>query len=163
MTQRIPVLRSGQGKRCHAPARRATKTILGGQAPSVLDALVQAFPNPVLYWQESKLVELLARVVVDFDIRVVFDVPPGSWALAEAALRLGICYVGVTTDATHTSWLGNALYRVAMTHLASLGRPMDNKEVAGDVNAHFGDVLVGFKEGADMDDVDVGQLLSDSV
>ena len=107
--------------------------------------------------------ELFEQILQDFDIRCVFDVSPGSGALAEAALRQGICYVGVTTDTTHTRWLGNVLDRVAMTHVATPGRPIYNKEMAVDVNSHFGDVMAAFQENAEMDDVDVGELMPDSV
>ena len=138
------------------------KKILGGNAASVPEPLLQAMPAPVLFWQESKPVELLEQILVDFDIRAVFDVSPGSGALAEAALRLGICYVGVTTDTSHARWLGNVLDRVAMTHVATVGRPLYNKEMAVDVNSHFGDVLAGMQESADMEDVDVGDLMPDS-
>jgi len=137
-------------------------SVFGRRAPSVPDQMLQAFPNPVLYWQESKPVELFEQILTDFEIRAIFDVSPGSGALAEAALRLGICYVGVTTNSTHTRWLGNVLDRVAMSHLGTPGRPIYSKELASDVNSYFGDMLAGLKESADMEDVDVGELLPDS-
>ena len=131
-------------------------------AAGVPEQLLQVFPNPVLFWQETKPVELYEQMLQDFDIRAVFDASPGSGALAEAALRLGISYVGVTTSSTHAKWLGNVTDRVAMSHLATPGRPLYNQQLAKDVNSHFGDMLAGLQESADMEDVDVHELLPDS-
>ena len=161
---------SGIPKRSRQAMPRITeedkKSIFDGsqnQAHGVPDALLQAFPNPVLFWQESKPVELFEQLLLDFDIRVVFDVSPGSGCLAEAALRLGICYVGVTTKATHAKWLGNVMDRVAMSHVVTPGRPCYLKDVAADVQTYFGAMLAGLKESADMEDVDLAELLKDSV
>ena len=107
--------------------------------------------------------ELLEQLLTDFDIRSIFDVSPGSGALAEAALRLGICYVGVTTNRTHARWLGNVIDRVAMSHLGTLGMPIYDKELASDVNAHSGDLIVGLQESADMDDVDIAGLFPSTI
>ena len=128
-------------------------------AHGVPDALLQAFPNPVLLWQEAKPVELYEQIFTDFDIHGVFDVSPGSGACAEAALRLGICYVGVTTKTAHSRWLGNVMDRVAMSHAVTPGRPCYMKDIAGDLQTHFGDVLAGLQESADMEDVDLEDLL----
>ena len=132
-------------------------------AHGVPDPLLRAFPNPVLFWQESKPVELFEQLLLDFDIRGVFDVSPGSGCLAEAALRLGICYVGVTTKATHAKWLGNVMDRVAMSHVVTPGRPCYSKDLAADVQTHFGAMLAGLKESEDMEDVDLAELMTDSV
>ena len=48
--------------------------------------------------------ELVEQLLTDVDVRGVFDISPGSSALAEAALRLGISYVSVTTKSTHAKW-----------------------------------------------------------
>ena len=80
---------------------------------------------------------MFEELLLDFDIRGVFDLSPGSGCLAEAALRLGICYVGVTTKAAHAKWLGNVIDRVAMSHVVTPGRPCYLKDLAGDVQAHF--------------------------
>ena len=69
----------------------------------------------------------------------------------------------VTTNTTHTRWLGNVLDRVAMSHIATVGMPTYNKDMACDINSHFGEVLAGLKESAGMEDVDVGLLIPDSV
>ena len=158
---------SGITKRSRKAMPRITeedkRLIVGGSASGVPDQLLQAFPNPVLYWQEAKPVDLLEQLLTDFDMRAVFDISPGSGALAEAALRLGISYVGVTTTSTHAKWLGNVIDRVAMGHLAMPGRPLYNKEVASDVNTYFGDMLAGLQESADMEDVDVDSLMPECV
>ena len=118
-----------------------THLILEGSAAGVPDQLLQACTNPVLYWQESKPVALMEQLLTDFGVCGVFHISPGPAALAEAALRVGISYVGVTAKSTHAKWLGNVIDRVAMSHLATPGRPMHNKELATDVNAYFGDML----------------------
>ena len=107
--------------------------------------------------------ELYEQLLLDFDIRGVFDVYPGSGCLAEAALRLGICYVGVTTKATHAKWLGNVMDRVAMSHVVTPGRPCYFKDLAADVQTHFGAMLAGLKESEDMEDVVLAELMTDSV
>ena len=76
---------------------------------------------------------------------------------------MGICYVGVTTNTAHTKWLGNVLDRVAMSHVTTPGRPIYNKELANSVMTYFGDMLAGLQESADMEDVDVGEIMPDSV
>ena len=116
----------------------------------------------MLLWQEAKPVEFYEQLLTDFDIHGVFDVSPGSGACAEAAMRLGICYVGVTTKAAHAKWLGNVLDRVAMSHAATPGRPCYLKELAGDVQTYFGDMLAGLQESEEMEDVDLEELLPES-
>ena len=63
--------------------------------------LLQAFPNPVLFWPEGKPVEFLEELLLDFDVRGVFALSPGCGFLAEAASRFGICYAGATVEAIH--------------------------------------------------------------
>jgi len=139
-------------------------SIFGNPATAgVPEQLLQAFPNPVLFWQESKPVDLLEELLLNFDIRGVFDLSPGSGALAEAALRLGICYVGVTTKAAHAKWLGNVADRVTMSHIATLGRPCYQKDLESEVQLHFGDMLAGMRESADMEDLDVTELMPNSM
>ena len=48
----------------------------------------------------------MEQLLTDVGVRGVFDISPGSAALAEAALRLGISYVGVAAKSTHAKWLG---------------------------------------------------------
>ena len=133
--------------------------IVDSKAAGVPEQLLQLFPNPVLFWQESKPVDLFEQLLIDFDIRACFDVSPGSGALAEAALRLGICYVGVTTKAMHAKWLGNVVDRVAMSHMATPGRPCYQKDLAFDVQNYFSDMLAGLEESNDGEDVDVADLM----
>ena len=82
--------------------------------------------------------------------------------MTEAALRLGLCYVGVTTKASHTKWLGNVLDRITMNHIATPGRPCYSKELASLAQSHFGERLAGMEESANMEDVDLAELLPDT-
>ena len=99
--------------------------------------------------------ELLERLLSDFDIRSVFDASLGSGALAEACLRLGILYVGVTTSATHSKWLGNVTDNIVLNHMSTPGRPCYQKDTANEVKLHFSDVLVALEENAVAEDIDM--------
>ena len=134
--------------------------IMGAGFAGVPEQLLQSFPNPVLFWQEAKPIEIYEQILTDFDIRCVFDVSPASGALAEAALRLGICYVGVTTKATHAKWLNNVLDNVALAHMATPGRPCYAKDSADEIQTHFADILVGLEEAAAAEDLDMEQIMS---
>ena len=83
--------------------------------------------------------------------------------MAEAALRLGICYVGVTTKATHAKWLNNVIDRVAMSHVVTPGKPCYMKDLVDNIQTHFGPMLARLQESAEMEDVDLEALMPDSV
>ena len=46
-----------------------------------------------------------------------------------------------------------------MSHAVTPGRPCYLKELAGDLQTHFGAMLAGLQESADMEDVDVAELM----
>ena len=153
MTSPIRAFHVAPGRPCLASLRGTQKHIFdsfGHTAHGVPEQLLQAFPNPVLFWQEKKPVELFEQLLQDFDIRGVFDLSPGAGCLAEAALRLGICYVGVTTKATHAKWLNNVIDRVAMSHVVTPGKPCYLKDLVDNVQTHFGPMLAGLQESAEM-------------
>ena len=66
------------------------RLMVEGSVAGVPDQLLQTFPKPVLYWQERTPVELMEQLLTGFDVRGVFVISPGSAALVEVALRLGI-------------------------------------------------------------------------
>ena len=121
----------------------------------VPDSLLHAFPHPPLFWQEAKPIQLYEQMLADYDVRSIFDVSPGSGALAEAAMALGITYVGVTTRPTHAKWLNNVLDRAVLSHITMPGRPCHQTELAGDVQKYFSDILLAAADIAAGDDVDV--------
>ena len=130
--------------------------IVGMFSPAgVPESLMQEFSNPILFWQEGKPVEIYEQMLADFDVRSVFDVSPGSGALAEACLRLGITYVGVTTRPTHATWLSNVLDRVVLGHIVTPGRPCYQKDFAVEVQTHVSDILLVLQESESADDFDM--------
>ena len=136
------------------------KSIVGNESPAnVPKELLQHFPNPVLFWQEAKPVEIYEQLLLDFDIRSIFDVSPGSGGLAEAALKLGVMYVGVTTSQTHTKWLDNALDRVAVGHTKTPGRPCYDKEFAAEVQTHCSDILIALDTESDKHGTDPVEVM----
>ena len=48
-----------------------------------------------------------------------------------------------------------------MSHVVTPGRPCYFKDLAADVQTHFGAMLAGLKESGDMDDVDLAELMPD--
>ena len=137
-------------------AEKDKAEIVGMSSPAgVPENLTQEFSNPILFWQEAKPVELYEQLLADFDARSVFDVSPGSGALAEACLRLGISYVGVTTRMTHATWLSNVLDRMVLGHIVTPGRPCYQKDFAAEVRTHVSDILRALEEAESADDIDM--------
>jgi hypothetical protein len=137
-------------------AEKDKAEIVGMSSPAgVPENLTQEFSNPILFWQEAKPVELYEQLLADFDARSVFDVSPGSGALAEACLRLGISYVGVTTRMTHATWLSNVLDRMVLGHIVMPGRPCYQKDFAAEVRTHVSDILRALEEAESADDIDM--------
>ena len=136
------------------------RSIMGTSSPAGLpDQLKKSFPNPVLFWQESKPVELYEQFLVDFDFKAIFDLSPGSGGLAEAALRKGCAYVGVTTSTEHAKWLNNVLDRVALTQMATAGTACHAKDLSADIRLHFPEFFLLTDERITDDDED-GAMLS---
>ena len=96
----------------------------------------------------------------DLDVSAIFDVSPGSGALAEACLRLGLQYVGVTTSDTHNRWLQNVLDRAAVEHIVTQGRPMYQRSLVDHVKRHFDEVLSTLEAARSAEDVDIESLCS---
>ena len=93
-------------------------------------------------------------MLADVDARSVFDVSPGSGALAEACLRLGIDYVGVATRATHATWLSSVMDRVVLGHIVSPGRPCYQKDFAIEAQTHVLGILLVWQEAGSASDID---------
>ena len=138
------------------------KAIIGDHSPCIVpEALAPTFgANPILFWQEAKPISLLEALLEDLDIAAVFDVSPGSGALAEACLRLGVQYVGVTTSDTHNRWLQNVLDRAAVEHIVTQGRPLYQRSLVEHVRRHFDEVLSALDAARAAADVDIEELIS---
>ncbi len=67
-----------------------------------------------LFWGERKTVKMWAQILEDVDAKAVYDLTPGTGALASACLIAGITYVGVARNADHRQWLDTLLDRVAL-------------------------------------------------
>ena len=134
--------------------------IMGGaSAAGVPEPLRVVCPNPPLFWQECKPTELYEQLLSDLDVTSVFDLSPGSGALAEACLRLGATYAGVTAKAEHARWLQNVLDRITVKHVITPGRSLFNKESVDTMRLHFGDILQAVDTEADGEDINVATLL----
>ena len=77
----------------------------------------------------------------DLDISAIFDCSPGSGALAEAAMQLGIHYAGVCANSHHMVWLQNALDRAALKQIMTQQAPLHDQVLAGQIKEHFMDVV----------------------
>lgn len=94
-----------------------------------------------LFWHESKPVIFWTALLHDFDIKAVFDLTPGSGALASACLSAGCLYYGIIGNACHLSWLQNVLDRAALCELVKVGTPLYQEDLASSVKEHFTDLL----------------------
>ena len=128
----------------------------------VPEQLLHIFSNPVLHIFPN-LVDSFELLLIAFDIRAELDVSLGSGALAEAALRMGFCYVGVTVKAAHTKRLGNVADRVTMSHMAMPARPCYQKDLASDVQHNLSQLFAGLQQSTDCEDVDMAELMPDAM
>ena len=103
--------------------------------------------------------KIYEKLLLDFGVRSIFDLSPGSGASAEAALKLGVMYVGVTTSPTHAKWLDNALGRVALGHTKTPGRPCYYKKFAAEVQTHCSDNLIALETESDKHGTDPVEVM----
>jgi len=94
-----------------------------------------------LFWHESKPVVFWTALLHDFDIQAVFDLTPGSGALASACLSAGCLYFGIIGNEYHLSWLQNVLDRTALCELVKAGTPLYQEDMASSIKEHFADLL----------------------
>ena len=106
-----------------------------------------------MVWQESKSVEFWLALIEDLDVGAIFDVSPGTGALAEAAMKHGIHYGGVCANAHHMAWLQNVLDRAALKQIMTQHVPLYDAHLAAQIKEHFMDTVSrhDMQGGADAD------------
>ena len=118
-----------------------------------------------MFWQELKSVDFLGSVLKDFHISSVFDLSPGSGAMAIACVKNGLPYDGVCANQAHQEWL-HGLLDLATLALSAEPEQDDGKtkkseaaELAAKIKEHFGTavaeanrMLMGSGKPGDSDD-----------
>lgn len=112
-----------------------------------------------LFWQEVRPVSFWQGLLEELKVKSVFDLSPGSGALASACLLSGEQYFGVCRNETHQNWLANVVDRMTMSLACDASTPVH--QVGGDTLAtaikdHFPDVLDEIAAREDADDEDIG-------
>ena len=131
------------------------KTKIMGDLPADAPEFVR--PALPLYWQESKPVGLFRRLIQDFDIDAIFDLTPGSGALAEAAMEAGKQYGCACTSAAHASWLQNVMDRSAARLITQDGAALHLESLAALLREHFSEVLDEYHDPDAEDGEDVSE------
>ena len=102
-----------------------------------------------MFWGETKSVALWVQLLTELNAKCVVDVTPGSGALAEAAMILGIQYCGFVIDAVHMAWLTNVVDRASVRQIVKSGTFLYQEELAGSLKNMFSDVVAAEEEGGD--------------
>ena len=107
-----------------------------------------------LLWGETKSVTFWIQVLTEMNAKCVVDVTPGSGALAEAAMILGILYFGFVADAVHMAWLTNVIDRASCRQIVKSGTCLYQEDLAQSLKDMFGDIVEAEQEddGEDPDD-----------
>ena len=131
------------------------KAIMKESAPATLPKKWHkyGFQGVPLYWRETKSVELWVRVLGDANVKCVFDLSPGSGALAEACMRIGAQYFGVVFEKLHLSWLSNVVDRAALKYITTNGNPLYHEDLATHLKTLFADQIEQ-PEAAEFSDAD---------
>ena len=105
-----------------------------------------------MYWGETKSVALWVQLLTELGAKCVVDVTPGSGALAEAAVSMGIQYCGFVTNPGHLGWLSNVVDRAAVRHMVKSGTFLYQQELAESLKDMYADVVAKEEDGAEGDD-----------
>ena len=117
-----------------------------------------AFRGTPLFWQESKTVEIWARILTDAGVKCVVDITPGSGVLAEACMKIGVTYHGMLFDQTHYKWLSNVVDRVSLKYIVVNGNPLYHEDLATHLKTLFTDQIAADDDNAvQMSDSEEGE------
>ena len=105
-----------------------------------------------LFWGETKSVAYWVQTLTELNAKCVVDVTPGSGALAEAAVSMGIQYCGFVANLTHMGWLSNVVDRAAVRHMVKSGTFLYQQELAESLMDMYADVVAKEEDGAEGDD-----------
>lgn len=94
-----------------------------------------------LFWSEVKPLAFWSELISNFDLGAVYDLTPGSGALATACLQAGTVYFGAVGNEHHLSWLQNVLDRAALVELVTAGTPLYQEDLATSIKEHFSELL----------------------
>jgi hypothetical protein len=73
-----------------------SKIFTARKPPTLPESWVDSYgQTEPLFWQEAKPIEVWQSIIQDYQIKAIFDLSPGSGALAEAALNECIVYHGI--------------------------------------------------------------------
>ena len=107
------------------------------------DAVTSGEP---LFWQETKSKQFWVDMLTELTVKCVVDLTPGSGTLATACMENGCNYFGICRDATHGTWLGNVLDRVALTYVCEAGAHLYQEDLSGTIKELFADMLQNTEE-----------------
>lgn len=111
-----------------------------------------------LFWQETKPISYWICMLTDFKIKAVFDMTPGSGALAEACLSLGLTYHGVCLNTKHMHWLATVVDRAACGLITHQGcSPLFQQDLATLLEKHFNDIVEARAMREENDEGDEGE------
>jgi hypothetical protein len=94
-----------------------------------------------VFWNESKSMDFWTNWIRTWDLGVVVDLSPGSGALAAAAMKQSVQYVGVCQSTAHQVWLANALNKVAVEMVADAKSPLFISDIAKSLKTTFADLF----------------------
>ena len=122
------------------------QTIMGHALEVPKDAIFDSSLGVPLFWQERKTVACWKALMSDVKAKAVFDLTPGSGALARACMELGTNYAGLARSSEHCSWLQNILDRHALRAICTSGGPLFHQDLQQCIQQHFSDVLEQLNE-----------------
>ena len=102
-----------------------------------------------LFWGETKSSKFFVQVLSDTTAKAVVDVSPGSGALAQACMELGIPYFGMCANQQHLTWLTNVLDRAALRWICQTGTFLYQEDLATHIQELFADSLKANDEDVD--------------
>ena len=76
-----------------------------------------------------------------WDLGVIVDLSPGSGALAAAAMKQSVQYVGICQSTAHQVWLANALNKIAVEMVADKKSPLFIPDIAESLKTTFADLF----------------------
>ena len=94
-----------------------------------------------VFWNESKSMDFWMNWIRTWDLGVVVDLSPGSGALAAAAMKQSVQYVGVCQSTAHQVWLANAMNKVAVEMVADAKSPLFISDIANSLKTTFADLF----------------------
>ena len=115
-----------------------------------------------MYWGETKSVALWVQILTEMCAKCVVDVTPGSGALAEACMILGIQYCGFVTDPGQAHWLNCVIDRASVRQIVKAGTYLYQEDLAAVLKDMFGEVVEDQEEDHGDEDPDDCVRASDS-